>query len=203
MKDGNRPDGEWNGNQYEWQGNRRTDAGAYRNSRTLQKKSGHPEPDSTARDTYEEYEWDDAQNEYEESESENPETEKKRSSVSLLTTIQIIGCCAVLAAAVVLKMTGSKIYADFRSWYVSAANDSIIAQEQMDQARRTVIGLWNTISSAGPRQPSVSETASSVSSSGAASSQAPASSAGSAAEQGGTAENNASGGAGKGAASSP
>ncbi len=215
MKDGNRQESGWYGNQYgEWQGNRRADAGTYRSGRAARGKSGHPEQARrpVQEEDYEEDDWrDDAEDEeeYEEPADEKPGKEKKRSSVSLLTAIQILGCCAVLAAVLALKMTGGKTYADFRSWYTSAANDSVIAQEQMDRARRTVIGLWTTISSAGPQQPSSSGAAGSLASSQAASSQAPASSlapassAGPAAKQNNAAGNNASGAAGKGAPSSP
>lgn len=203
MKDANRLDGRWNGNPDEWQGNRRMEAGRNQNRRTGTGKNDPLDPET---DSDEEYGWQDGTDE----EEEEPEDEKKkRSSVSLLTTIQIISCCVILAAVLALKMTGNNLYAGFHTWYASAVNDSIIAQEQMDQARRSVIGFWTTISSAGPQQavPAVSSALSSsqtaVSSGAAVSSSAAASQTGSAAKQSSTAENSASGETGKGSVSSP
>ena len=204
MKDGNMQESGWNGNQYEWQGNRRVDAGASRRSRAVPQEGGmQPKAgQDPGRSPYEEYDWqDDADEEYEVPEEENAETKKKRSGVSLLTAIQIIGCCAVLAAVVLLKTMGSSIYGNFRSWYLAAANDSVIAQEQMDQARRSVIGFWTTISSAGPQQPAA------ASSGAPASSQAASSAAGSSQSSSSPTQSGAasavSGAAEKGAASSP
>lgn len=205
MKDGNMQESGWNGSEYEWKGNRRVEAGAPRNGRAVLQRGG-PQPkegQESGRSPYEEYDWqDDADEEYAAPEEENDGAKKKRSAVSLLTAIQIIGCCAVLAAVVVLKLMGNSIYGSFRSWYLAAANDSVIAQEQMDQARRSVIGFWTTISSAGPQQPAASASSGAPASSQAASSAAGSSQSGSSPAQSGAASA-ASGAAEKGAASSP
>ena len=84
-----------------------------------------------------------------EPEQEEMGTQEKRGGLKLLTSIQIFGSLAVLAAAIVLRMLGGDTYQKVRAWYLSAVNDSIVAEEQVDQARRTVVGLWNNISAAG------------------------------------------------------
>lgn len=95
----------------------------------------------------EETEEENGQNEAE----QNSEPEKQPSGIKLLTSIQIISSVIVLVAAVLLRFFGGELYSSVRTWYVNALNDSIVAEEQMDQAKHTVIGLWNSISSAGPQ----------------------------------------------------
>ncbi len=86
-------------------------------------------------------------------EREEAEPGEKRGGLKLLTRLQIFSCIAVLAAALILRMLGGEIYQKVRTWYLTAVSDSIIAEEQMDQARRTVVGLWNGISAAGMKTP--------------------------------------------------
>ena len=201
MKETGKPQEGWNGNQYERQTPRRASVGGRREIHEQKGNGVSPKPD---RDydvsPYEEYEWD------EEQEEENGEPDgqsKKKSPVSLLTAIQIIGCCTVLAAAILLKAAGGKLFSDCRSWYLSAYGDSIIAQERMDQAKRTVIGLWTTISSAGPQQTVSSQSAQGAGSSQAASSGTQASSVSSDAAQSSAAAGSSPGSALKGEAYSP
>lgn len=87
---------------------------------------------------------------------------QRRQRTRLLTSIQIYTCLAVLAAALLLRLHGGEMYAAVRSWYLGALNDSLIAEEQLDQAKRTVVGLWTWISSAGPQTGSASGTISSM-----------------------------------------
>ena len=82
-------------------------------------------------------------------EQEETESGKKRGGLKLLTSIQIFSSLAILAAALILRLLGGETYQKVRAWYLSAANDSIVAEEKMDQARRTVVGLWNNFSVAG------------------------------------------------------
>lgn len=82
---------------------------------------------------------------------EQPEEEpgKKRGGMKLLTSIQVFGSLAILAAALVLRLLGGEMYQKVRAWYLSAVDDSIIADEQMDQVKQTVVDLWNNLSTAG------------------------------------------------------
>lgn len=202
MKDTGRPEEGWNGNQYERQTTRRASVSGGREARAQRENSVPPEPGrGYGANPYEEYEWDE---DPEKEDGEPDEESRKKSPVSLLTAIQIIGCCTVLAAAILLKATGGKLFSDCRSWYLSAYGDSIIAQEQMDQAKRTVIGLWTTISSAGPQQAASSQSAQGgVSSQAAVSSGTTVSSAASDDRQSSAAAGGSSGSALKGEASSP
>ena len=69
----------------------------------------------------------------------------KKDSVRLLTIIQITGCAIVLAAALCLKYYGGKMYGTVRDWYLSAYNDTIIADEQTKNIKHTVVDLWSSI----------------------------------------------------------
>jgi hypothetical protein len=87
---------------------------------------------------------------------EEPEEESEpdyapRGGIKLLTVIQISVSVAILVAALVLRVLGGEFFQNVRSWYVTTVNDSIIADEQLDQARRTVVDLWGNIVTAGPR----------------------------------------------------
>lgn len=74
----------------------------------------------------------------------------KTESTRLMTIIQIIACMVLLAGAVGVKMNGGALYQTVRSWYFCSLNDSIIADEQLDDAKHRVIDLWSSISRAGP-----------------------------------------------------
>ncbi len=84
-----------------------------------------------------------------EGEQEDAEISEKRGGLKLLTSIQIFGSLAILAAALILRLLGGETYQKVRAWYLSAVNDSIVAEEQINQAERTVVGLWNNLSAAG------------------------------------------------------
>lgn len=88
--------------------------------------------------------------EFTDPEDQAPENEvlpERRGTTRLLTTIQIIACTAILAAAVALRLNGGEVYQNVRSWYFESLNDSIVADSQMDNIRHVVINLWSTISS--------------------------------------------------------
>lgn len=113
------------------------------------------------RDDYPAFDYED-DNPYNEADNtgqkEKPEGGKKyRSGLNLLTTIQIIGSVVILAAALAVRFSGSDLYQTVRSWYLTAANDSIMPEEQMDQAKHTVVGLWNNISAARSSQSAQSQ----------------------------------------------
>lgn len=79
----------------------------------------------------------------EENENEAP---GRRGSTRLLTAIQIGVCGAVLVAAIALRIYGGDLYASVRSWYFEALNDSIVADTDVENMKRTVLDLWSAIS---------------------------------------------------------
>jgi hypothetical protein len=111
---------------------------------------------------FEEYgEYDDKPNE--EDSGENRPVSEKKGNRKLLTSIQVYGCLIILAAAVILRMSGTDLFSKVRSWYLDALNDSIVADEQIDQAKHTVVGLWTNLASAGSKLSSGSQSASGTS----------------------------------------
>lgn len=93
----------------------------------------------------------------EEPEEESEPESAPRGGLKLLTVIQISVSVAVLVGALILRMLGGDLFQTVRAWYVSAVDDSIIAEEQIDQARRTVVELWGNIAAAGPKSAVSSE----------------------------------------------
>ncbi len=86
-------------------------------------------------------------------ESEPLQKEKHKGGLKLLTSIQIFGSLAILAAALVLRVCGNSLYQTVRTWYLAAVNDSILAEEQTAQAKHTIVGLWNNLTAARPQGP--------------------------------------------------
>lgn len=84
---------------------------------------------------------------WEQQQPEENEAPSRRGSTRLLTTIQIGVCGAVLVAAIALRIYGGELYASVRSWYFEALNDSIVADANMENMKRTVLDLWSAISS--------------------------------------------------------
>ena len=86
-----------------------------------------------------------------EDESKNPEEQPKLAGhggkAQLLTSIQIFSSLVILVAAIVLRMSHTGIYQKVRSWYISAVNNSIVADEELDKAKKTVVNLWGNLSS--------------------------------------------------------
>lgn len=81
-----------------------------------------------------------------EDESKNPEEQPKPAGhggkAQLLTSIQIFSSLVILAAAIVLRMSHTDMYQKVRSWYISAVNDSIVADEQLGKAKKL---LWTYV----------------------------------------------------------
>lgn len=117
------------------------------------KNSSESDYEDDENEEYEEYNEDDNE--------QDSRNEERHEGTRLLTYIQIFGSIAILAAALAIRVFSADFYNTVRTWYLSAVNDSIIADEQMDQAKRTVIGLWNSISSAGPQSQASSQAESS------------------------------------------
>ena len=86
-------------------------------------------------------------------ESEPSHKEKHKGGLKLLTSIQIFGSLAILAAALILRVCGTSLYQTVRTWYLAAVNDSILAEEQTTQAKHTIVGLWNNFTAARLQSP--------------------------------------------------
>jgi hypothetical protein len=114
----------------------------------------------------------------EDEEEENEPENAPRGGLKLLTVIQISVSVAILVAALALRVLGGELFQKVRAWYVDAVNDTIIADEQIDQAKRTVVELWNNIAAAGPRTAVGSESGTATSAAGTGSAQNGNSSAG-------------------------
>ncbi|QAT49595.1 hypothetical protein EQM14_07285 [Caproiciproducens sp. NJN-50] len=108
---------------------------------------------------------------------------ERKGSTRLLTTIQIVACTAVLAAAVALRLNGGAVYQNVRNWYFESLNNSIVADSQVDNIKHVVIDLWSTISSSRGENSQAPD---------GASSQSPSSVRENGAASGGTLPNNAS-----------
>lgn len=78
---------------------------------------------------------------------EENEVPDRRGTTKLLTVIQIGVCGAVLVAAIALRVYGGDLYTSARSWYFEALNNSIVADADMENMKRTVLDLWSAISS--------------------------------------------------------
>jgi hypothetical protein len=78
-----------------------------------------------------------------EDESKNPEEQPKPAKhggrAQLLTSIQIFSSLVILVAAIVLRMSHTGIYQKVRSWYISAVNNSIVADEELDKAKKLLL----------------------------------------------------------------
>lgn len=90
---------------------------------------------------------------------------ERKGSTRLLTTIQIVACAAVLAAAVALRLNGGTAYQNVRNWYFESLNNSIVADSQVDNIKHAVIDLWSTISSSRSESSQIPNSASSQTSS--------------------------------------
>ena len=77
---------------------------------------------------------------------------KKIGEMRLLTMIQISACVVILLGAVVVKLLGGDLYETVRGWDVETAGNSIIAQDQLDEVKETIVHLFPAESSASPGQ---------------------------------------------------
>ncbi len=111
--------------------------------------------------------------EYYEEERDNPEEEleeeelpsipdDRKSSARSFTQIQIVACAAVLIAAVVLRTLGGSFFQTAKAWYLTAVNDSVLPEEQVENIQHTVVSLWSSVSNLRPNGLSVSSQAASA-----------------------------------------
>ncbi len=96
-----------------------------------------------------------------------PRPKSKKISTRLLMIIQITVCSTILVTAILIRIFGGNAYAVIKNWYVQNMNNSIVADEQIQNVKHSVVELfpWNF------NPPSVSGTESSVGSQPSASSQ--------------------------------
>jgi hypothetical protein len=96
-----------------------------------------------------------------------PRKKSKKISTRLLMVIQITVCSIILVTAILIRIFGGNAYAVIKNWYVQNMNNSIVADEQIQNVKHSVVELfpWNF------NPPSASGTVSSVSSQPSVSSQ--------------------------------
>lgn len=125
-------------------------------------------------DRYEKEQEEENEPEENEAEPENVQNTPEIPSTRRMTQIQIICCAVLLAAAVLLRLYGGDVYATVKGWYHTQLNDSILPDEQVENVKQTVVGLWSNISQ--PRTgPSLSSSSSAQEESSAVSSASPSS----------------------------
>lgn len=90
--------------------------------------------EDTESDDYEGYEEDG----WEEDGWERPQ---KKMGGRLLTTIQIMVCSVALLIAVFLKLFGGPAFEAVREWYLTNLNNTIIAQEKLEDIKQTCLRL--------------------------------------------------------------
>ncbi len=59
----------------------------------------------------------------------------------LLLAVQVIGCSAVLLAALVLRLVGGEWFSAAQAWYWEHLNSSIVAQEDWDEVETRILEL--------------------------------------------------------------
>lgn len=86
-----------------------------------------------------------------ESNYNKPKPKKKAKSIStkLLTIIQITVCSIILITAILVRIFGGNAYAVIKNWYIQNMNNTIVADEQIQNVKYTVVELfpWNFNSS--------------------------------------------------------
>lgn len=83
------------------------------------------------------------QTEVNEYENVQKKKENRRRKNRLLTTVQVSACIAVLAALFLLRSFGGAAYQKTREWYLSAMNDSLVAEEQTEGIKKFMFSLWD------------------------------------------------------------
>lgn len=54
---------------------------------------------------------------------------KKPGGGHLVLAVQVCTCCAVLLAALILRLTGGSVYQEIRAWYLEHLNSSILLEQ--------------------------------------------------------------------------
>lgn len=90
-----------------------------------------------------------------------PKKKVKKISTRLLTIIQITVCSIIIITAIFIRIFGGNAYAVIRSWYLQTINNSIVADEQIQNVKHSVYDLlpWSSsaASSVSSQQPASSQ----------------------------------------------
>ncbi len=65
-------------------------------------------------------------------------------STRLLTVIQITVCSIVLVAAVCIRFFTTNTYATIKNWYFENVNNSVIADEDIENVKHSVVELFSS-----------------------------------------------------------
>ncbi len=97
--------------------------------------------------TYNKDYYDNNDEQYEETEEEIQSRNAKKSSIRLLTIIQITVCCMILLTVLLLKVSGGRAYTVIKDWYLMNINQTIIPDEKIAGIKNKVIELFPPSSS--------------------------------------------------------
>ena len=76
---------------------------------------------------------------------------KKPGGGHLVLAVQVCTCCAVLLAALILRLTGGSVYQEIRAWYLEHLNSSILLEQNWGEID---LQSWNLFSvSSAPSEP--------------------------------------------------
>jgi len=83
-----------------------------------------------------------------ESHYKKPKKKTKTVSTRLLTIIQITVCSIILVIAIFIRIFGGNAYMIIKNWYLQNINNSIVAQEQIENVKHSVFELlpWTSSS---------------------------------------------------------
>jgi len=83
-----------------------------------------------------------------ESHYKKPKKKTKTVSTRLLTIIQITVCSIILVTAIFIRIFGGNAYMIIKNWYLQNINNSIVAQEQIENVKHSVFELlpWTSSS---------------------------------------------------------
>ncbi len=90
-----------------------------------------------------------------------PKKKSKKISTRLLTIIQITVCSIIVVTAIFVRLFGGNAYSVIKNWYLQNINNSIVADEQIQDVKHSVVELlpWtsNLAPSASSQQPESSQ----------------------------------------------
>ncbi|QEY34045.1 hypothetical protein FL966_02715 [Caproiciproducens galactitolivorans] len=79
-------------------------------------------------------------------------TKKERIiSTRLLTIIQITVCSIILLTVVFVRLIGGNAYMVVKSWYQQTLNNSIVAEEDIENVKHTVVEFFPPVTSLLPK----------------------------------------------------
>lgn len=85
-----------------------------------------------------------------ESHYKKPKKRVKKVSTRLLTIIQITVCSVIIVTAILIRIFGGNAYSIIKNWYWQNINNSIVAQEQIENVKHSVFELLPWTSSSAP-----------------------------------------------------